>query len=218
MSTPEFERWQERFAAPGYLFGTAPNAFLKSQAHLLKKGEKALTIADGEGRNGVFLAEQGLDVLSIDFSPVAQEKARKLAAERGVTLKVEQVDILNWDWPVEAFDVIAAIFFQFAGPEGRAKIFAGIKKALKPGGLLLLEGYGPKQLEYKTGGPAQPRKSLYARAAGKSVRRFFVDRGARIRRRDQRRPRPRRHVGPGRPGGKEVIVIVPGPAFQAVPE
>jgi len=162
MSTPEFERWQERFAAPGYLFGTAPNTFLKNQAHLLKKGEKALTIADGEGRNGVFLAEQGLDVLSIDFSPVAQEKARKLAAERGVTLKVEQVDILNWDWPVEAFDVVVGVFFQFAGPEGRAKIFAGIKKALKPGGLLLLEGYGPKQLEYKTGGPPH-LENLYTR-------------------------------------------------------
>ncbi|MEJ2623855.1 MAG: class I SAM-dependent methyltransferase [Pseudolabrys sp.] len=161
-NTPEFERWQERFAAPGYLFGTAPNTFLKNHAHLLKKGEKALTIADGEGRNGVFMAEQGLDVLSIDFSPVAQEKARKLAAERGVTLKVEQVDVLNWDWPVEAFDVVAAIFFQFAGPEGRAKIFAGIKKALKPGGLLLLEGYGPKQLEYKTGGPGK-LENLYTR-------------------------------------------------------
>jgi cyclopropane fatty-acyl-phospholipid synthase-like methyltransferase len=162
MSTPEFERWQERFAAPGYLFGTAPNTFLKNHAHLLKKGEKALSIADGEGRNGVFMAEQGLDVLSIDFSPVAQEKARKLAAERGVTLKVERVDILNWDWPVEAFDVVVGVFFQFAGPEGRAKIFEGIKKALKPGGLLLLEGYGPKQLEYKTGGPPH-LENLYTR-------------------------------------------------------
>ncbi len=162
MSTPDFDRWQERFAAPGYLFGTAPNTFLKDHAHLLKKGEKALTIADGEGRNGVFLAEQGLDVLSIDFSPVAQEKARKLAAERGVTLKVEQADILNWEWPAEAFDVVAGIFFQFAGPDGRAKIFAGIKKALKPGGLLLLEGYGPKQLEYKTGGPGK-LENLYTR-------------------------------------------------------
>jgi cyclopropane fatty-acyl-phospholipid synthase-like methyltransferase len=162
MSTPEFERWQERFAAPGYLFGTAPNTFLKNHAHLLKKGEKALSIADGEGRNGVFLAEQGLDVLSIDFSPVAQEKARKLAAERGVTLKVEQADILNWDWPAEAFDVVVGVFFQFTGPEGRAKIFAGIKKTLKPGGLLLLEGYGPKQLEYKTGGPPH-LENLYTR-------------------------------------------------------
>ena len=163
MSNPEFERWQERFAAPGYLFGTAPNQFLKAHAHLLRKGEKALAIADGEGRNGVFMAEQGLDVLSVDFAPLAQDKARKLAAERGVTLRVEQVDIINWDWPAEAFDVVAAIFFQFVGPEGRDKIFAGIKKALKPGGLLLLEGYGPKQLEYKTGGPPH-LENLYARA------------------------------------------------------
>lgn len=161
-NTPEFDRWQERFAAPGYLFGTEPNDFLKRHGHLLRKGEKALAIADGEGRNGVFLAEQGLDVRSVDFSPLAQEKARKLAAERGVTLKVEQADILNWDWPAEAFDVVAAIFFQFVGPEGRAKIFAGIKKTLKPGGLLLLEGYGPKQLEYKTGGPPH-LENLYTR-------------------------------------------------------
>src|SRR5512147_1131558 len=100
---PEFERWQGRFAAPGYLFGTAPNAFLKAQAHLLRKGERALAIADGEGRNGVFLAEQGLDVLSVDFSPLAQEKVRKLAAARGVTLRTEQADIETWTWPQAAF-------------------------------------------------------------------------------------------------------------------
>jgi SAM-dependent methyltransferase len=158
----EFDRWQERFSSPGYLFGTAPNAFLKSQAHLLRQGQKALAIADGEGRNGVFLAEQGLDVLSVDFSPLAQAKARKLATERGVTLKVAQADIINWDWPAAAFDVVAAIFFQFAAPADRDKIFAGIKKALKPGGLLLLEGYGPKQLEYKTGGPSL-LENLYTR-------------------------------------------------------
>jgi SAM-dependent methyltransferase len=153
MTETEFSRWQQRFAAPGYLFGTAPNAFLKSQAHLLRKGQSALAIADGEGRNGVFLAEQGLDVLSVDFSDVAQEKVRKLAAERGVTLRVEQADIINWRWPEAAFDVGAAIFIQFATPPERATIFAGIKRALKPGGLLLMQGYGPKQLEYKTGGP-----------------------------------------------------------------
>lgn len=158
----EFDRWQERFAQPGYLFGTAPNEFLKEHAHLLRQGQKALTIADGEGRNGVFLAEQGLDVLSVDFSPLAQEKARKLATERGVTLRVEQADIINWQWPAAAFDVVAAIFFQFAAPADRDKIFAGIKKALKPGGLLLLQGYGPKQLEYKTGGPSR-LENLYTR-------------------------------------------------------
>jgi cyclopropane fatty-acyl-phospholipid synthase-like methyltransferase len=160
---PELTRWQERFAAPGYLFGTEPNEFLKAHAHLLRKGDKALAIADGEGRNGVFLAEQGLDVLSVDFSPIAQEKARKLAADRGVTLRIEQVDIINWDWPREAFDVVAAIFFQFATPAEREKIFAGIKKTLKPGGLLLLEGYEAKQIEYKTGGPSKVAQ-LYTRA------------------------------------------------------
>ena len=159
---PEFAHWQQRFAGPDYLFGTEPNAFLKAHAHLLKKGEKALAIADGEGRNGVFLAEQGLDVLSVDFSPLAQEKVRKLAAERGVTVRLEQADITAWTWPEAAFDVVAAIFFQFALPAERDKIFAGIKKTLKPGGLLLLEGYGPKQIEYKTGGPSDLAR-LYTR-------------------------------------------------------
>ncbi|RDV04027.1 SAM-dependent methyltransferase [Undibacter mobilis] len=158
----DFDHWQERFAGDDYRFGTEPNAFLKAQAHLLRKGERALAIADGEGRNGVYLASQGLDVLSVDFSPNAQVKARKLAAARGVTMRVEQADIVNWDWPADAFDVVAAIFFQFAGPADRAKIFAGIKKALKPGGLLLLEGYGPKQLDYKTGGPSR-LENLYTR-------------------------------------------------------
>ena len=158
----EYDRWQQRFSEPGYLFGTEPNAFLKSCAPLLRKGERALAIADGEGRNGVFLAEQGLDVLSLDFSPVAQDKTRKLAKERGVTLKVEQADITQWDWPEAAFDVVAAIFFQFALPAERTAIFAGIKKTLKPGGLLLLQGYGRKQIEYKTGGPSDVTR-LYTR-------------------------------------------------------
>jgi SAM-dependent methyltransferase len=149
----ELDRWQERYATDEYRFGTAPNAFLASQAKLLPKSGKALAVADGEGRNGVFLAEHGLDVLSLDFSPNAQAKARKLAAARGVTISVEQADVINWSYPPDAFDVVAAIFFQFAAPPDRDRIFAGIKRTLKRGGLLLLEGYGPKQLEYKTGGP-----------------------------------------------------------------
>ena len=158
----ELERWEARFASPGYHFGTEPNAFLKSKASLLKRGQKALSIADGEGRNGVFLAEQGLDVLSLDFSSNAQVKARKLAAARGVTIRTEQADVVNWTYPAATFDVVAAIFFQFAGPADRAKIFAGIKRTLKPGGLLLLEGYTPKQLVYKTGGPSK-LENLYTR-------------------------------------------------------
>ena len=158
----EFDRWQQRFAQPGYLFGTAPNAFLKAQAHRLRKGQVALAVADGEGRNGVFMAEQGLDVLSVDFSPQAQDKARKLAAERGVTLRFELGDMTKWRWPPDTFDVVAAIFIQFATPEERRAIFAGIHRTLKPGGLLLMQGYRPKQLDYKTGGPSDPAQ-LYTR-------------------------------------------------------
>jgi cyclopropane fatty-acyl-phospholipid synthase-like methyltransferase len=150
----EFERWETRFAAPGYLFGTEPNAFLKSQAHLLRPGQKALSVADGEGRNGVWLATQGLDVHSFDFSPQAVAKARELAKQRGVTLKTKVADLFAWTWPTAEFDVIAAIFFQFVGPDMRDGVFAGIKKALKPGGLLLMEGYHLRQREFGTGGPS----------------------------------------------------------------
>ena len=158
----DFEHWQQRYATDEYRFGTAPNAFLAAQANRLPKSGTALALADGEGRNGVFLAERGLDVLSLDFSPNAQEKARKLAATRGVTIRTEQADVINWSYPADAFDVVAAIFFQFAAPPQRARIFAGIKRTLKKGGLLLLEGYGPKQLDYKTGGPGK-LENLYTR-------------------------------------------------------
>jgi SAM-dependent methyltransferase len=162
MTSAEFERWEKRFATPEYVFGKAPNTFLQAHAADLPKRGKALAIADGEGRNGVFLAEHGLDVLSVDFSPAAQEKARKLAAERGVSLRLEQADITQWNWPAATFDVVAAIFFQFATPAERDAIFAGIKRTLKSGGLLLLLGYGPKQLEYRTGGPDDAAQ-LYTR-------------------------------------------------------
>jgi len=158
----DLDHWQQRYASDEYRFGTAPNAFLASQAKRLPKSGKALAIADGEGRNGVFLAEQGLDVLSLDFAPNAQAKARKLAGERGVALRVEQADVINWTYPADTFDVVAAIFFQFAAPPERDRIFAGIMRTLKPGGLLLLEGYGLKQIDYKTGGPSM-LENLYTR-------------------------------------------------------
>jgi SAM-dependent methyltransferase len=159
----ELARWNERFSTPGYLFGTAPNAFLKNQMQLLVPGQKALSIADGEGRNGVFLAECGLDVLSVDFSPLALAKARELAAKRGVSLRVEQSDLMRWTWPMAEFDVIIAIFIQFSSAEERPRIFAGIKQALRPGGILLMQGYRTEQLAYGTGGPKQIG-NLYTRA------------------------------------------------------
>jgi len=151
----EFERWEGRFAAQDYVFGKEPNAFLKAQASLLRAGESALALADGEGRNGVWLAEQGLVVTAVDFSPAAQKKARKLAQERGVSIDTQIADLVDWNWPESRFDVVAAIFIQFCGPDERERIFEGIRRTLKPGGLLLMEGYRPEQLAYKTGGPSR---------------------------------------------------------------
>jgi SAM-dependent methyltransferase len=155
----ELERWEGRYAPESYLFGTAPNAFLAAQKARLPKRGRALSVADGEGRNGVWLAEQGLDVVSMDFSATAQIKARALAASRGVSITTQQVDLSTWEWPAGEFDVIVVIFAQ---PLERTRLFAGIKRALKPGGLLLIEGYPPKQLEYGTGGPSDIAR-LYTR-------------------------------------------------------
>jgi cyclopropane fatty-acyl-phospholipid synthase-like methyltransferase len=158
MSMKEAEalaRWNTRYAQADYLFGMEPNAFLASQAYRLKPGRKALSIADGEGRNGVFLARQGLAVLSVDFSPVALEKAKSLAARAGVNLTTECADLATWNWGSSRFDLVAAIFCQFAGADLRDAIFHRIRECLKPGGMLILQGYRPDQLKYGTGGPKE---------------------------------------------------------------
>jgi cyclopropane fatty-acyl-phospholipid synthase-like methyltransferase len=163
--------WNERYAGEEYHFGTEPNAFLVAQAHLLKAGVPALAVADGEGRNGVWLAEQGLHVLSVDSSTVALDKAKKLAQQRGVDVQFELVDLRQWEWPENNFDVIVGIFIQFAPPDVREQMFASIKRSLKPGGLLLLQGYTRRQLEYRTGGPSQA-ENLYTEAM---LRAAFAD-------------------------------------------
>ena len=159
----ELERWNGRFAAPGFVFGTAPNAFLASQASRLSPGMSALCVADGEGRNSVWLAKQGLAVTAFDFSPVALAKARAFARDSGVTIDHRLSTVEAWPWDERRYDVVAGIFIQFVGPAERALMFAGMARALKPGGLLILEGYGPKQLEYATGGPKK-LENLYTEA------------------------------------------------------
>ena len=147
------EFWNQRYAVEEYVFGTAPNAFLTAQAQRFSPGWRVLAVADGEGRNGVWLAQQGLDVLAVDVSPVALAKAEKLAAHHGVRLETELADLLGWDWGEDRFDAIVAIFIQFAGSVERASLHRSMRLSLKPGGLLVLQGYTPKQLEYRTGGP-----------------------------------------------------------------
>ena len=155
--------WNERFSAADYRIGTAPNRFLEAQKHRFAKGQRALAVADGEGRNGVWLARQGLEVTSVDISPVGQAKARALAKEAGVTMEIIEADLAAWAWPVGAYDAVVAVFMQFAPPPLRAKFFVAMQAALKPGGLLILEGYRPKQLDYGTGGPPQA-ENMYTRA------------------------------------------------------
>lgn len=154
------ESWDQRYGREDYLFGERPNDFLRNQENIVRRHKRALAIADGEGRNGVWLAEKGLDVLSIDASAVGLNKAAKLAAKRGVAVRSVQIDIADYEWPASRFDLVVAIFIQFAPPALRQRIFAGIRQTLQPGGTLLLQGYRPEQLAYGTGGPSQ-RDHLY---------------------------------------------------------
>ncbi|MEZ5846693.1 MAG: class I SAM-dependent methyltransferase [Geminicoccaceae bacterium] len=145
--------WDQRFDREDFIFGREPCEFLLRQRPRLKAGMRALAVADGEGRNGVWLASLGLDVVSVDGSAKALAKAGRLAGERGETVSFVEADLLNWTWPVGRFDVVAAIFIQFAGPEQRSRLFASMKAALAPGGLMLLHGYRPEQVALGTGGP-----------------------------------------------------------------
>jgi cyclopropane fatty-acyl-phospholipid synthase-like methyltransferase len=149
------EFWDQRYSAPEYIFGTSPNLFLASQQHLFKPRDRVLDIACGEGRNSVWLASLGCQVLGMDVSPLALTKARQLAADRGVTVAWQEADVRSWQWQPDAFDAVVCIFIQFADPSQRARLFSGLQTTLKLGGKLVLQGYTPKQVEYKTGGPPQ---------------------------------------------------------------
>ena len=155
------ESWEDRYAGEGYLFGTEPNDFLAEEANRLVPGGRALAVADGEGRNGVWLAEQGLDVLSVDFSNNALTKARALAAERGVAIETQQADLMQCDWPVAAFDLVVTFFIHPPSDEQQV-LLAAMFQALKPGGLLLFEAYGKTQANNEFGGPGDPDRCYSA--------------------------------------------------------
>lgn len=162
-SNTELERWNGRFAAEEFLFGTRPNAFLAAQGRRLRPGMRALCVADGEGRNSVWLAAQGLEVTAFDFSPVGLAKARTLAERCGVKVDYHLSEVSHWKWDAQQYDVVAAIFVQFASPPERQHMFEGMQRALKPGGLLILQGYRPEQIEHATGGPKR-RENMYTEA------------------------------------------------------
>ncbi|EPE61345.1 thiopurine S-methyltransferase [Exiguobacterium sp. S17] len=151
--------WDQRFDTNEYVYGEEPNEFVKQQAHLFKKGMTVLAIAEGEGRNAVWLAEQGLHVEMWDYSQVGLDKATRLAERRGVTLQTRLVDLAEANWPEQAYDVVLCIYGHFP-KEVKTAVFNGIERALKPGGYFVTEVYSEEQLAYGTGGPKQ-KELLY---------------------------------------------------------
>jgi 2-polyprenyl-3-methyl-5-hydroxy-6-metoxy-1,4-benzoquinol methylase len=145
--------WNRRFAGPDYLFGTAPNAWLREHAGLWQRGARVLCVADGEGRNSVWLAARGMQVDAFDIAEAGVAKAQRLAAAQGAKVNFVVADCDAYAWQESAYDGVAAIFVQFADPAQRARLFSRMAASLKPGGTLLLQGYTPKQLDYRTGGP-----------------------------------------------------------------
>jgi SAM-dependent methyltransferase len=156
------ETWNARYARDDYHFGEEPNAFVRANAHRLQAGQAVLCVADGEGRNSVFLAGLGLEVTAFDFAPNAIAKAKALAARRGVRVDHREGDILEWNWNAPTYDAVVAVFIQFLPPAEREAVFAGMKAAVRPGGLFLLEGSRPEQVDYGTGGPPR-REHMYTR-------------------------------------------------------
>jgi SAM-dependent methyltransferase len=154
--------WDERYAGGAFQFGEAPNLFLLEQAQRLRRGMRALSVGDGEGRNGVWLAEQGLEATALDWSSVGLAKAQALASRRGVGITTVVADLSCWDWPEKRFDLIAWIYVHLP-PEDRAAACAGVLRALAPGGLLVMECFTPAQEGRRSGGPKDP-SLLWSRA------------------------------------------------------
>ena len=144
--------WNERFKDEKYVYGTEPNVFLKDMQTALS-GE-VLTIAEGEGRNAVFLAEQGLNVTAWDYAESGLEKVSKLAAKQGVDVNTELVDLAEADWQQNQWDGIVNVFGHLPG-EVRQKTLQGVKEAIKPGGYFIAEVYSYYQIPYQSGGPKE---------------------------------------------------------------
>ena len=148
------QMWDERYGSDTFAYGTAPNEFLEQSwpSLDLSAGSKCLLLAEGEGRNGVYLAELGMDVTGVDISKVGLDKAQKLAAERKVTIQTHVADLASFDFGTAQWDAIVGIYSHFP-PNVRQRVLDVIPGALKPGGYFVLEAYRPGQLDYKTGGP-----------------------------------------------------------------
>lgn len=149
--------WNQRYDREEYVYGTEPNEFLAQQAHRLLAGSQVLTLCEGEGRNAVFLAGQGHRVTGVDGSAVGLEKAQQLAQQKGVEIETRVLDLAQFDPGESCWDAVVSIFAHVP-PDVRQQVHQKVVKALRPGGLLILEAYTPEQIGRGTGGP--PNEAL----------------------------------------------------------
>jgi len=143
--------WNERYSQPGFAYGTDPNAFLVSIAGRIPRG-RILSLAEGEGRNAVFLASLGCAVTAVDASDVGLAKASRLAAERGVAIDTVVADLARFRIEPGSWDGIVSIFCHLP-KELRAAVHRAAVEGLKRGGIFVLEAYTPRQLAFGSGGP-----------------------------------------------------------------
>lgn len=144
--------WETRYAEQGFAYGTEPNAFMVSQQSRFSPGQRVLLIGEGEGRNGVWLARQGLQVTAVDQSEVGLAKAQELAKQNGVSLETICADLTSWVWPEAEYDFVISIFVHFPSSV-RRRIHQACLAALKPGGRVIMEAFTPEQLQFSSGGP-----------------------------------------------------------------
>lgn len=148
----DFTPWDERYSAEGFFYGSEPNDFLRSQAGRIRPRGDVLCLAEGEGRNAVFLAAQGLNVTAVDGAQAGLTKLKSLAAQKHTSVETVCADLADFDMGLEKWDAIVSVWCHL--PQAlRADVHARVVKALKPGGVFILEAYTPRQLQFKTGGP-----------------------------------------------------------------
>lgn len=156
----EAHRWDERYSHPKFVFGYRPNDFLVESEVLLRRRARVLVLGDGEGRNGVWLAQRGHQVTTVDWSPVGVAKARALAAERGVSIDAHVGDVLEWlttDAAAGPWDGVVTIFLHLL-PDERVELAQLVSDRLDPRGWLIQENYAPDQATLGTGGPSDPTR------------------------------------------------------------
>ncbi len=147
--------WNTRYRESEPVYGTEPNAFLASEANRFRPHGSVLCLGEGEGRNAVFLASQGMEVTALDYAEAGLERTGALAASRGVAVGLVHADLSTYELSPASFDAIVAIFVHLPPPL-RTKVHRAVLRALRPGGVFLAEYFSKDQLHFSSGGPKDP--------------------------------------------------------------